>query len=412
MTLQRLRITGPGRCFWDATTTFAPMNSVPARWCGVFGLALALTTSVASPANADPEGPERIAEVVDRVTVSAARGMDRELVVAVERAAMSVGAQTTIVHQGSVDLLGVSRGVTQLQLAPPGAVFPLSTLGVDASVIGATMSETVASALAAGEMVLGRSSAELRGAVPGDQIVISGWDGVAHAYRVGAIAEDELVGGTEALLDTKVAAAMGLVRPSSMRIWDFTDRDALDQALAAQLGAAPVRIRHSWDRPRIDDTIGQGRLKQLLGEFSFGRGRRGAITPETAWQRANLVVKALPILGRMRCHKVVAEAAANALGEVLAQGLAGSINVRDTRRYGGCYGPREVRTDRGTSGHNLSRHSWGAALDINPSSNRFGRAPTMDPRVVDIFRKHGFAWGGSFLIPDGMHFEYIGEPRI
>ena len=35
----------------------------------------------------------------------------------------------------------------------------------------------------------------------------------------------------------------------------------------------------------------------------------------------------------------------------------------------------------------------------------------MDCRVVRIFRKHNFAWGGNFLIPDGMHFEWVGEPR-
>jgi hypothetical protein len=35
----------------------------------------------------------------------------------------------------------------------------------------------------------------------------------------------------------------------------------------------------------------------------------------------------------------------------------------------------------------------------------------MDCRIVRIFRKHNFAWGGNFLTPDGMHFEWVGEAR-
>ena len=35
----------------------------------------------------------------------------------------------------------------------------------------------------------------------------------------------------------------------------------------------------------------------------------------------------------------------------------------------------------------------------------------MDCRIVGIFRKHNFAWGGNFLTPDGMHFEWVGEAR-
>jgi hypothetical protein len=35
----------------------------------------------------------------------------------------------------------------------------------------------------------------------------------------------------------------------------------------------------------------------------------------------------------------------------------------------------------------------------------------MDCRVVRIFRKHNFAWGGNFINPDGMHFEWVGERR-
>jgi hypothetical protein len=48
---------------------------------------------------------------------------------------------------------------------------------------------------------------------------------------------------------------------------------------------------------------------------------------------------------------------------------------------------------------------------MNTLANAQGRVPRMDCRVVRIFRKHGFAWGGNFLVPDGMHFEWVGEAR-
>ena len=59
----------------------------------------------------------------------------------------------------------------------------------------------------------------------------------------------------------------------------------------------------------------------------------------------------------------------------------------------------------------VSRHSWGEPIDMNTSTNVQGGTPHMDCRGVRIFRKHNFAWGGNFLTPDGMHFEWVGEPR-
>ena len=84
-----------------------------------------------------------------------------------------------------------------------------------------------------------------------------------------------------------------------------------------------------------------------------------------------------------------------------------AIEVSNANAYGGCYNPRYSRN----SGF-LSRHSYAMALDTNTVSNCAGcRPPPMDCRVVRIFRRHGFAWGGNFRQPDGMHFEWVGEPR-
>jgi hypothetical protein len=126
---------------------------------------------------------------------------------------------------------------------------------------------------------------------------------------------------------------------------------------------------------------------------------------------ANIVTGQVPLIGTVRCHRIVLPALQGAMAEVVLAGLAGAIDVTDTRRAGGCWYAREIRPGTGTSGRNLSRHSWGAAIDLNPSSNPFGGTPRLDPRVVQIFRRWGFAWGGTFTIPDGMHFEWVGEPR-
>jgi hypothetical protein len=86
--------------------------------------------------------------------------------------------------------------------------------------------------------------------------------------------------------------------------------------------------------------------------------------------------------------------------------LAGQIDVANTNAYGGCFAPRYSRT----SGF-LSRHTYAMALDLNTTSNCLGCTPRLHCDVVRIFRKHGFAWGGNFRVPDGMHFEWVGQPR-
>jgi hypothetical protein len=56
------------------------------------------------------------------------------------------------------------------------------------------------------------------------------------------------------------------------------------------------------------------------------------------------------------------------------------------------------------------------ALDVNTVGSCQGCTPDFATRpggcsTVQLFRKYGFAWGGNFLTPDGMHFEWVGERR-
>ena len=80
------------------------------------------------------------------------------------------------------------------------------------------------------------------------------------------------------------------------------------------------------------------------------------------------------------------------------------VHTADFQREGGCWNPRLVRFGTGQ----LSAHTWGIAIDINVDVNPLGASPVQDPRLVDIMTQHGFVWGGTFLRPDGAHFEWQG----
>ena len=47
----------------------------------------------------------------------------------------------------------------------------------------------------------------------------------------------------------------------------------------------------------------------------------------------------------------------------------------------------------------------GNAVDLNVSTNQLGTEGDMPPRIVEIFERWGFVWGGDWSRPDPMHFE-------
>lgn len=78
------------------------------------------------------------------------------------------------------------------------------------------------------------------------------------------------------------------------------------------------------------------------------------------------------------------------------------IEEIDLHQIGGAYYFRARRGSR-----RLSNHARGIAIDIDPQDNpmRKGSRGDMDKRVIEVFRKHGWRWGGVY--GDPMHFEAI-----
>lgn len=139
------------------------------------------------------------------------------------------------------------------------------------------------------------------------------------------------------------------------------------------------------------------RAARAFGAFSYRYFADGTIEPDAAWVRANIVTARVPILGEVTCHRLMFPQLRGALQDVVDAGLAATIHT-----YDGCYVPRFIERD---PSHAISLHTWGIAIDINAATNGRGGAGTQDPRVVQIFKRWGFQWGGDWDYTDPMHFQ-------
>lgn len=354
-------------------------------------------------------------EVVSVFNVGAIRP---EVRTAMSRAAADTGADMALTRSASIGLLRVRRGSNVVQQAPDGARFPLvvSALPVDAA--RAVLGSEVANVLSTDTVVMGQRTADLRGARAGDRIDVLAADGSVVSMRIALVGTDVQVGGSEVVMSTAAADRLGITRETRILVWGFASRGAIDQALTRH-GVAnrfgPVRVVRSWDPRNPDSTLSTARAKEALGEFWFRLDAGGSMSIDPAWITANLPPRQIlnaTIPVNARCHAQIVPALRAALAEVAALDLSTlreSIDVENTNRFGGCFNPRFNRLS-GELGF-VSRHAWAMALDVNTQTNCQGCVPRLDCQIVQIFRRHGFAWGGNFLVPDGMHFEWVGERR-
>jgi hypothetical protein len=185
-------------------------------------------------------------------------------------------------------------------------------------------------------------------------------------------------------------------------------RERITKALSRALPPGRVlRIRARGETPYLrygDAVMPQSVIKENFGEFAAKPAPDGTVVIDPRWTERNIQSARVPILGDVSCHRALVPQLTEALREVRRRSLSFLI---DTSQFGGCFGPRFIGR---VPGGRLSHHAWGIAIDINALDNAFGTRSDLDPRLIEIMEGAGFTWGGRWLVPDGMHFEWVRFP--
>ena len=268
---------------------------------------------------------------------------------------------------------------------------------------GTAESDPVWQAVARGEAVVSHEAAKAAGLRLGVSLPLTG--GAAEAdVRLGALATTGLP-RADLVLDERLAAALGLPRGNAMLLTapEGTDPVVFAAEVREVAGSAAVDLLQV---PAPVARLTGGEAAEDLGAFSYRYFADGTIEPDARWVRDNIRTEVVPVMGRVTCHRLMLPQLRGALQEVQDAGLAGTLKT-----YDGCYVPRFIERNPERS---ISLHTWGIAIDMDAATNYRGIEGTMHPRVVDIFKRWGFAWGGDWNYTDPMHFELaaiLTQPR-
>jgi hypothetical protein len=294
---------------------------------------------------------------------------------------------------------------TPLDQPPKGFAIPVEAVAIEPREYAAfvpTAERGLVEALGRRDILLAETEADLRNATEGAELDLrDGTKGVA------GVVSDVAANGYEILMARPAPASWARVdRFVLMHLKRSSARPAVEREIRNLLGDGRVfRLRARGETPYMrygDAVLPQMLIKRVFGEFAARARSDGTLDVDESWRRENITSARVPLLGRITCHRVLLPQLRNAMRDLQTNGLDFLVD-----QYSGCYNPRFISHD--PSGR-LSHHAWGIAVDINAAENQFGTRPDQDPRLVDIMETWGFTWGGRWLVPDGMHFEWVRFP--
>jgi hypothetical protein len=316
-------------------------------------------------------------------------------------------AHVSLVRSGTARLTRTVDAAGEVVDAPPdGWWYAVEVLALDPTSYDELAGQELVGPLAADEALLSASSAAVRRLGDGGTLTFD--DG--SSLRVAGIVADELVGGGEVIVRADAAIAPERERYLLARPADpDADPGELETRLAELLPEeGPLAFVAHGEGPLLRNAasvLAPARMKVHFGEFTVSDASGRAVETGYSWGSEHIRVEEVPILGRVRCHREIFEPLRAAMQELIDRGAAHTIDRSD---YGGCWAPRTQGGEHGP----LSSHAWGTSIDFNVSDNHLGMTPAQDPVLVEVMRKHGFTWGGDWLVPDAMHFELVPDREL
>jgi hypothetical protein len=278
-------------------------------------------------------------------------------------------------------------------------VIPVETIAVEPTAYAPAVGRAGArlEAMLDAGVVLSRSAASLRKLRVGQRLELTR----RRVLDVTGVVDDHLLGGYEAAVSVEQGERLGIARFAYALVRARGGLDTLKTSLRRLLGAKPLAFWLPGQRPWFrggDGTLPLAQVKLRFGEFPVKNLAHPVPSPD--WLAANMGVRAVPLLGTVRCHRLVLDDLTAAMAELERQRLSGLVDVAAFQRAGGCLGVGQSDGRRGQ----LSAAAWGIGLDLAAG----GSGSRIDRRLVDTMARHGFTWGGRWLRREPGRFEWMG----
>jgi hypothetical protein len=298
----------------------------------------------------------------------------------------------------------------------PPYMIPIDTTGVDLRSFPSFLPQPErreVAGLQPGQGILSESAAQLRGLGRGATLTFDGNVDI----RVAGTLPDLMMGGYELLVDLATGKQLGVTHERYVLFHVGPSAQITAPALAQKMVQyLPLGVPHPVVEVREPGSTAYLRandgelppvlLKRRFGEFTAypDPTAPSQLLIDPAWVQNHIASLSIPLLGPVNCNEKILGALQTAMTQLDTAG-----HGADVAGAGPCFVATASPTDPEGP---LTARPFGAAIVINPATNKPGDPPQQAPELVKALSKVGFGWGGLDAYPQGALFRFRGRSKI